>query len=182
VIYSPLEGYQFDEGKPVPIKAEVLGDGHVQSMEFLASGEVVGRDTEESDGWAVTWENPDRGRHQLQAVAKTQSEEAVSSRPMSCTNQSPTIWIGENEGILKGNAPNPFRSQTKIRYTLSRTEHVQVAVYDVLGRRVRVLVDRVQRAGTRKVPFNGNRLGSGTYFYRISTDSFQKWGKLTLVR
>jgi hypothetical protein len=181
-LYRPLEGYRFDEDARIPLKAEVVGDGEVQSVKFIADGKNIGRDTEGSDGWSFTWKDPEPGRHRLRAVARTRAEREISSRPMSCNGQHPTIWVGEGDVVFKGNAPNPFQKRTVIRYTLRKAEHVQVSVFDVLGRRVRTLVDRVQGAGKKRVVLNGEGLASGTYFYSVATDSFQERGKATLIR
>ena len=69
---------------------------------------------------------------------------------------------------LAQNAPNPFRGQTTIRFSLARAETVQIQVYDVLGQRVATLVDGPLAAGDHAVTLDGARLASGTYVYRLS--------------
>ena len=55
------------------------------------------------------------------------------------------------EYVLEGNYPNPFNTQTTIRFGLPESTQVTLVVYDVLGRQVRVLVDGTREAGTHKV-------------------------------
>lgn len=68
---------------------------------------------------------------------------------------------------LHQNYPNPFNSQTIINYELRVTGSVDLSVYDLLGKKVRTLVNRRQQAGMHQVHFNGKGLPSGIYFYRL---------------
>lgn len=72
---------------------------------------------------------------------------------------------------LSNNYPNPFNPSTVIEYHLGVSGRVTLVVYDVLGRRVRTLVDKVQGPGEHIVKFNGSMLASGVYFYRLMTSS-----------
>ncbi len=71
--------------------------------------------------------------------------------------------------VLEGNHPNPFNPQTTIRFSVPEASVVMLAVYDVLGREVRVLVDGVREAGVHEVVFEAGDLPSGTYLYRLET-------------
>jgi hypothetical protein len=66
---------------------------------------------------------------------------------------------------LLHNYPNPFNSRTSIQYKLAAYHKVKLTVYDILGREVKVLVDRYQERGTYEVDFNASGLASGIYFY-----------------
>ncbi len=70
---------------------------------------------------------------------------------------------------LNQNYPNPFNPTTAIGYQLPSAAggHVTLNVYDVLGRKVATLVDRVESMGNHKVRFVGSRLPSGVYYYRL---------------
>ena len=72
--------------------------------------------------------------------------------------------------VLEQNYPNPFNPQTTIEFGLDSTQPVRLAVYDLLGREVTVLVDGVQPAGTYRATFDGTDLATGLYVYRLSTD------------
>lgn len=74
--------------------------------------------------------------------------------------------------ILYQNYPNPFNQNTVIKYNLNKTEEVHIAVFDILGRKVKTLVDDPQSIGIHQVQWDGtnNRgelLSSGIYFYWI---------------
>ena len=68
---------------------------------------------------------------------------------------------------LSQNYPNPFNPWTTISYDIQKTSQVFITVYDVLGRQVETLVNGVKQPGHYQVSFDGSRLPSGVYFYRI---------------
>ncbi len=70
---------------------------------------------------------------------------------------------------LSQNYPNPFNPSTTINFEFDRTQHVRLAVYDVLGREIEVLVDGTRTAGSHRVEFGGSDLSSGTYLYVLET-------------
>ena len=85
------------------------------------------------------------------------------------------------------NSPNPFNSETSIRYYLPEAGKVTLEVWDVLGRRVRRLVDGHQRAGYHTVRWDGrdelgNEVSSGIYLYRIRCGDYTDLRKMLLVR
>jgi len=89
---------------------------------------------------------------------------------------------------LGANYPNPFNPSTTIEYALPEQARLELAVYDVLGRRIRVLVRRGDHpSGFYAVAWDGRDaagrpVGNGVYFYRLSTPAFQQTGKMLLVK
>ncbi len=91
---------------------------------------------------------------------------------------------------LLANYPNPFRTQTQIEYALPESQAgstVQLEIYDLLGRRVRSLVNQPQDAGFYQVTWDGRDgagqpLASGVYIYRLSSDAFSKTRQLVLLK
>ncbi len=80
------------------------------------------------------------------------------------------------EFSLDQNYPNPFNPSTEIRYGVGQPGHVTIAVYDLLGREVGVLVDQRMDSGSHTLRFDGRGLSSGMYVYRMTA------GGLTLVK
>jgi hypothetical protein len=83
---------------------------------------------------------------------------------------------------LSQNSPNPFNPTTTITYTLSKANHVILAVYDAAGNLVKNLVDNFQWAGEHKLSFDASNLSSGVYFYRISVGDYASTKKMLLVK
>ena len=83
---------------------------------------------------------------------------------------------------LKQNYPNPFNPTTTISYAIPESEYVTLKIYDLLGREVATLVDKIQAAGQHTIQFDATALASGIYFYKIQAGDFADTKKMTLVR
>jgi hypothetical protein len=88
---------------------------------------------------------------------------------------------------LYGAQPNPFNPCTTIVYEAAREGRVQLEIYDVSGRRIRTLVDRVLTAGEHRSAWDGrddagSRVGSGVYFARFRGATGGGTAKLVLVK
>jgi hypothetical protein len=78
--------------------------------------------------------------------------------------------------------PNPFNPTTTLAFTLPQTGQVKVVVYDLLGREVAVLAERVFEAGEQRLRFDGSALPSGLYFARMQAGGLIATQKLLLLR
>jgi hypothetical protein len=83
---------------------------------------------------------------------------------------------------LLQNYPNPFNPAATINYQLPINSFVTLKVYDALGREVATLVNAQKPAGNYSVEFNGGRLASGIYYYRMNAGSFVQTKKLLLIK
>ncbi|RMH79864.1 MAG: T9SS C-terminal target domain-containing protein, partial [Calditrichaeota bacterium] len=72
---------------------------------------------------------------------------------------------------LLANYPNPFNAATRIAFTLPYPARVRLTVYDALGRTVTTLLNRRMPAGMHVIPFTGERLPSGIYYYTLELHS-----------
>lgn len=99
---------------------------------------------------------------------------------------SPTGVTEPNEIIngylLEQNYPNPFNPSTKIIYHIGKSDNVKLAVYDMLGKEVSVLVNKFQQAGRYEINFNAANLTSGFYFYKIISGEFISTKEMLLVK
>ena len=84
--------------------------------------------------------------------------------------------------VLEQNYPNPFNPSTTIKFELPRASHVNLTVYDVLGRELSRLVNERMDAGYHDVKFDGSALASGVYFFRLQAGSYVQTKKLMLLR
>jgi hypothetical protein len=88
---------------------------------------------------------------------------------------------------LKQNYPNPFNSTTLIQYTLPRASQVRIQIYNLLGQKIRLLVDEKQEPGSKEARWDGTDdsgvdVGSGIYFCRIQAGDFAGCKKMTLLK
>jgi len=88
---------------------------------------------------------------------------------------------------LLQNYPNPFNPATTIRYELPVSRKVTLSIYNLLGQKIRTLVNRTQEAGSYSVVWDGTnnegkRVPSGIYVYRLDSGIFRESRKMVLVR
>ncbi len=97
-------------------------------------------------------------------------------------------FVSEASGFsLHQNYPNPFNLRTKIAYNTPKGCDVKLTIYDLLGRRVRTLVDEYQAPGYESVDWDatdddGDVVASGIYFYRLEGEPFSQTKKLVLIK
>jgi hypothetical protein len=106
--------------------------------------------------------------------------------------EKPTLVIEEGE-ILPGHFrlsqsyPNPFNNQTVIKYSLLKTSQVSLAIYNILGQKVRTLVKDEKQNGEVSVSWDGKDdwgkdLGSGIYFYQLRAGQSVETRRMVLLK
>jgi N-acetylmuramoyl-L-alanine amidase len=95
----------------------------------------------------------------------------------------------EKENVVKvekfnlgQNFPNPFNPVTQIKFSLSKINQTTLIIYDVVGRRVKTLINNKMVAGEYIVDFDASKLASGTYFYILRSGPFTMRRKMVLVK
>jgi hypothetical protein len=83
---------------------------------------------------------------------------------------------------LHQNFPNPFNPVTVINYQIATASHITLTVFDVLGRKVKVLIDEPQMAGDYSISFDASTLASGIYVYKLRAGGFEQSRKMILIR
>jgi hypothetical protein len=83
---------------------------------------------------------------------------------------------------LEQNYPNPFNPSTQIRFTLDAGRQTRLAIYDVLGREVAVLIDGQLAAGSHSVTFDASTLTSGVYVYKLEAGGKVQTKRMTLLK
>jgi len=86
------------------------------------------------------------------------------------------------EYSLLQNYPNPFNPTTSIQFSLPKGNFVKLAVFNILGEQIRVLVNQYMSAGNYKINFDAAKLISGLYIYRIETIDYTSVKKMLLVK
>ena len=91
------------------------------------------------------------------------------------------------EYALHYNYPNPFNPVTTMLYDLPETGHARLIIYDLLGREVHVLIDKVMDPGYYSTQWNGRNshgqmVGAGVYLYQIQSNGFIQTRKMLLLK
>ena len=88
---------------------------------------------------------------------------------------------------LHQNYPNPFNPVTKLRYDLPENGHVNITIYDMLGREVKTLINQTQNAGYRSIIWDatndyGKPVSAGIYLYQIQAGEYMRTKKMVLLK
>jgi choice-of-anchor B domain-containing protein len=107
-----------------------------------------------------------------------------SGQPTEVRSETPETPSGF---VLFDNYPNPFNPETTLSYQIPKSTPVKLVIYNILGKRIRTLVNTFQQSGLYKVTWDGkdNEQGdvpSGVYFYRIEAETFNATKRLILLR
>jgi FlgD Ig-like domain len=112
---------------------------------------------------------------------------------LTVENLTITTLNDEDNGVLPktlelgNNYPNPFNPSTTIEYAVPQSENVTIAIYNMVGQRVKTLVKSMHSAGRYKVVWDGkdnrnSNVSSGIYFYNITVGSVSIVKKMVLLK
>jgi hypothetical protein len=145
--------------------APVSGEGQLAELSFQVIGSA-------NDAWFEV----------VEALVSRSASEIKRVGQTSGTVLRPQTFY------LRANFPNPFNPTTTIHYGLAEATTVELAVYDILGQRVRTLVHAPsQAAGFYSATWDGldqagKAVGTGIYFYRLQTPQFTRTQRMTLLK
>ena len=91
------------------------------------------------------------------------------------------------EFIISRNYPNPFNSITHIDYQVPIDNHINITIYDVMGREVKTLMDQVQIKGIYTIDWNGQSeygksVSTGVYFLQFTSNGFSNEKKMIFLK
>ena len=79
------------------------------------------------------------------------------------------------------NYPNPFTDQTTITYRLPENSKIELSVYNLFGKKLRILMDKRQSAGEHSIQFESGDFSSGIYFIKIRVGNIEVTRKMVLM-
>lgn len=88
----------------------------------------------------------------------------------------------DDDDIFGMVTPNPFSESTAISFTLDRSQHVILDVFDPQGNKVATLVDNTLEAGKHSIPFRPDTAATGAYTYTLQTETNRTAGQISLMR
>ena len=83
---------------------------------------------------------------------------------------------------LEQNFPNPFNPRTTIQYSIPRLNKVKLIVFNILGEKIKELVDEEKMPGNYEIGFNADNIPSGVYFYQLKAGDFIETKKMILIK
>ena len=83
---------------------------------------------------------------------------------------------------LRQNFPNPFNPTTKIQYSIPKSSHIVLTIYDGRGQIVEQLFSGYQSRGTYNATFDASEYASGVYLYRLQADGYSITKKMILLK
>ncbi|SMO53886.1 Por secretion system C-terminal sorting domain-containing protein [Gracilimonas mengyeensis] len=87
-----------------------------------------------------------------------------------------------DKSSLNQNYPNPFNPSTVISYQIPENSHVELKVFDMLGREISTLVNERKSVGAYEVNFEASELSSGMYIYTLKAGDFTQTKKMMLIK
>lgn len=112
----------------------------------------------------------------------TTKEFTAPDEELVVSNENPSGEdIPQNFGLGQ-NYPNPFNPTTSFTYNVPQTAEVKLEVFDMLGRKVKELVNERKAAGSYTVSFDASDLSSGMYIYRLQAAETVLSKKMTLIK
>jgi hypothetical protein len=156
--------------------------------------QLQGMNIDESTIEARTW---DKNTNSWQVVSGAVVDPAHNTVTFSQNSISPYVILTGQENtttlndeqrlvadgfLLEQNYPNPFNPETHIDFVLEKNARVQLSVYNILGQKVDVLLNRELNAGNHTVQFDGRNLPSGIYFYQLRVGDHTQVRKMELMK
>jgi hypothetical protein len=207
--YSNEVSYLYENGEPTEVSLIGPADGTVSDAAFV---ELSWTGADDPDGDELTYTVhifDEAGETTIEGITDTvylyggsavtpsaEFEWTVSVADHEFTTASPDTFSVRSSragfGVpaatgLHQNFPNPFNPGTTIRYDVARNGQVTITIFNVLGQKVRTLLDQARPAGYWSIDWDGrdNRgaaAASGVYFCKLETPGFTSARKMTLVR
>jgi Zn-dependent metalloprotease len=164
------------------------GDGSMIAYHNAVTSSGVTHHVIEQVGVNTAGTGPNGSAQQYVIDATYPNWFVIGKRVTAVGESAPTVPMTAR---LEQNYPNPFNPTTRIAYVLPARagsalrvagSDVRLAIYDVLGREVAVLVDEVQAPGRHEVTFDAGRLASGVYFYKLQAGDFVSTKRMILMK
>jgi acetyl esterase/lipase len=186
IVVAKVKDFLFSIHKPTATFTNTINNGHVaftntctKSIRWL---------WDFGDGETSTVQNPvhDYKRSGNYTVTLTAFSEIASTNEKKETIAINVTGIETTELPFKtklyNNYPNPFNPETIITWETAEYGHIQIKLYDILGKEVAILVDEVKEPGKYETKFSGEDYSAGIYFCKMISGKYLKAIKLVLAK
>ena len=164
-------------------------DSQLTAMGIVEDSLVIAYYGEDADKWRSLQTTVDKDNNVVTATIDHLSLWALADRSdalITGFDDEPLAKLPNSFDLFQ-NYPNPFNPSTTIKYNLPKAGLVKVYIYNILGQKIRTLVNGVQPAGAYSMLWNGLsdagiRVSSGVYIYRMEAPGFAKTMKMMLIK
>ncbi len=159
-----------------------LYSGHLMMLAgFNANGDPIVHDPARSNGYSYVYNKSDLSHSWFDKGGVAYTFYPAGTTPVS-VERTADVRVSAEGFRLEQNYPNPFNPSTTMTYHLPTPAAVRLAVYDVLGRQVAVLVNELKPPGSYQARFDGAGLAAGVYICRLSAGARVESRKMILSR
>jgi len=169
----------------VEVKKEDLPDGFV--IKQNSAKMTIAPKSKNQNSLQINIEVNEKAKPGIYEIPFTIKDKANHSWKYSLTAN--LISTKPDKYDLTQNYPNPFNAFTKINYSLinDNQQQTRLIILDLLGRHIRTLVNKKQAAGSYNVFWDGkdeggNEVTTGIYFYKLTSGSFLKIKKMSMLK
>jgi len=166
-------------------EVDTVSGGEMVSFKDESNGIVTGWQWDFGDGNTSNDQNPQH----TYTIAGNYPVLLTINGPYGSDSISNTVVVGIEEKndivkqfSLKQNYPNPFNPITNIEYRIPNNEHVKLLIYNLLGQKIAILVNKKQSAGSYQVQWDASNHSSGIYIYRLEAGDFRDIKKMILLK
>ncbi len=177
-LFATIKASGYADGMKVDSAGDVFSAGPLGVWVFDKNGNCLDTILIPESTSNLNWGDPDRKTLYIttrSSLYRIRLADATDIKFDGSNLLNPTFQLFPN-------FPNPFNPITNIAYRIANIGLVSLKVYDVLGREVATLVNRVQEPGKYEVHFDGSRLASGVYFYRLNAGQYWNSHKMILLK
>jgi uncharacterized repeat protein (TIGR01451 family) len=177
VSMSPSQG-SYDAGTGIWDVGQLIV-GSTATLEITATVTGTGTITNVAEVTASNLPDPDSFFNFFDEDPEQDDKDDATVTVQSASAKADVALDGVELGM---GYPNPFNPEAVIPFALSESSQVRLAVYDMLGRQVAVLVEGQVSAGVHEAVFNGSRLPTGVYLVRLEAQGQVQTQRITLMK
>ncbi len=181
-ITSPSDGAIFDALDTITVEVTAnTGTGSIVKVEFFSDWNKLGED--DTSPYSFDWEGVPSGIYTITArVVRDDGFASTANIDVEITTStglSGNVFPGDVDHRIY---PNPFSGSARIEFFMPRSERIEMAVYDIRGRRVKTVFNCWRNRGMHTARLTSKELSPGLYMYRLRLGDDVQTGKFMVLR